>query len=192
MLALIGALIGCALAQAGRRGQMVALLLHLRFSARAPLVAGLVLAVLANVALSVVGGRLIGPVMPGNARMLLLAIALLGAGVSLLVRVKAPAADSVNNRYGAFPCAFATLWAAGFGDSAQLLVMALATMPYAGMTAAIGGFIGTVLGLVGPLLIGPAFFQRVPLRLIARCAAGLFLLSGAWLAVAALGLTGQS
>lgn len=186
---LLAALLACMAAQTARRGQLIALALRLRHERTGMLLCALALASAANAALSVIAAGVIAPEMTGQARWLLIGIALLSGAIALLIRVKPVGVRDVSRWGGPFLSSLGAFWAVGFGDSAQFIVLALAAKPGVGLAAFLGGTVGGVIGLSGPVLMGPTFFSRYPLQVLARLFAALFAGGGVlliWVALAEL------
>lgn len=187
MDALLFALIGCLLGTMGDKSQRLVLALANRFNRDGALIAAILLASIANAALSALAGAFIGPMLAANARLLFLALSLLFLGVGMLWRQSAP--DPLAGwRIGAFLTGLLGLFIVQFGDGQQFLILGLATRTGDPVIAGIGGAIGTIVGLV-PVVIGrEKFLDVLPLKLIRRIAGVLLLLIGAACALAALGL----
>lgn len=188
MDALLLALVGCLLAEIGGKGQLLTLALARRYDRDGAMVAGIVIAAIANAALSALAGAWIGPMLGGDARLLFLALAILFLGAGLLWPVTAP--DTLDGwRIGPFLTAMLGLFILGFGEGAQFLILGIVTRMGHPALAAIGGTIGVAAALVPVVLLRDALLDRLPLRAIRWTAGGLMLLGGAIMALRATGLS---
>lgn len=186
MDALMAALVLGALTQASDRTPWLAAILADRLGRAATIVA-LVLALALNYTVGVVGGRLLAPLMTPEAKLLLLALALLLAGLGTGWRVKRP--DALEGwRLPAPLTAFLGLAIMAFGDRMQFVVAALAARTDLPWAAAIGATLGA--GLVGAAAasMGEAAWLKLPLRAVRLAAAGILTLAGVVLGLNALRL----
>lgn len=188
MEALLSALLAAALAELGDKTQLIALALALRFrNSTGAVLAGIALAAIVNAAIAGVAGATIGQMLSREAATLMLALALGSAGVPMMLKPRA--APSVDGwKIGAFASSFAAFGIAELGDKTQFLTFAIATrtgMPIlAAAGAAAGVFAMSMLVVVG----GRALLDALPMTLLRRIGAGVFLLLGAIAAVNALRL----
>jgi putative Ca2+/H+ antiporter (TMEM165/GDT1 family) len=188
MEALLSALLAAALAELGDKTQLIALALALRFhKSSGAVLAGIALAATVNAAIAGIAGITIGQMLSREAATLMLALALISAGVPMLLKPK-PAPDIAGWKIGAFASTFAAFGIAELGDKTQFLTFAIATrtgMPVlAAAGAAAGVFAMSVLAVVG----GRAVLDALPMALLRRIGGGLFLVLGAIAAVSALRL----
>lgn len=181
MEALLPALVACLLAEVAGRVQLTT-------EAYAPqqraftLGAALALSTAISLAIGAAGGAFMARLVTYEARTLLLGLALLMAGGTMLLRAKA---DRL-----AEPPKGAPLWrylATQLGDNSQFLVFAFAARGNAPALAALGGLAGVLLAGALPLLLD-ADFRRLPLATLRRIAGGLLLAAGLWSALHALEL----
>jgi putative Ca2+/H+ antiporter (TMEM165/GDT1 family) len=188
MDALLIALLACLLGEMGDRSQMLCATLAERFRRDSVIIAGMVMAVAANAALSAFAGNLIAHLLAPNARNLFLALGFLAGGVSMLMPTKAP--DALENwRIGAFGTSTLGLFILGFGESAQFLIAGISAAWADPVFAGIGGALGIITACTVAIILRSTLATLLPLRLIRRGAAIVFLLTGGIAAVRALGLT---
>ena len=182
----MAALVLGALTQASDRTPWLAAILADRLG-RATATIALLLALALNYALGVVGGRLLAPMMTPEAKLLLLALALLLAGLGTGWRVKRP--DALEHwRLPAPLTAFAGLFIMAFGDRMQFVVAALAARTPLPWAAAVGATLGA--GLIGAsaAAVGETGWLRLPLRAVRLAAAAILIVAGAIIGLAALRL----
>ncbi|MBB4640775.1 TMEM165/GDT1 family protein [Rhizorhapis suberifaciens] len=187
MDALLIALLASAFAEMGDKTQLLALLLAVRFRSDGAVLAGIALATILNCALSAAGGWLISGLIGSNARTLFFGLPFLFAGVGMLLPLKPPE-DAKGWRIGPFFTAFLTMFILEFGDKSQFITAGVAVHTADPLMAAAGASTGIFLALSPVVLMRKQFFLDVPLGLIRRVAAVLFLLIGVILALKAFEL----
>lgn len=188
MDALLIALLACLLGEMGDRSQMLCVALAERFRRDSLIIAGMIVATACNAALSAFAGNMIAHLLAPNARNLFLALGFLAGGITMLMPTKAP--DALAGwRIGAFGTSALGLFILGFGESAQFLIIGIAAAWADPVFAGIGGALGIIIACTLAVMLGSTLATLLPLRLIRRGAAMLFLLTGGIAAVRALGLT---
>jgi Ca2+/H+ antiporter, TMEM165/GDT1 family len=137
--------------------------------------------------LAAIGGVLIGARLAFEARSLLFALALLFAGLPMLIPAKAP--PPLDPRPNVFKSGLLFV-RAQFGDGAQFIVFALAARTgWAGLTL-LGALMGVVVACGIPIMLGKDWPQGKLLTLI-RGGAGIVLsITGFLIGINALRLTG--
>lgn len=187
MDALLSTLIACLCIEMGDRSQLLTLALAIRYRRDGAVIAGLFAAAFANAALSAAAGWYVSTLIVGNARSLFLALALLFAGVGLLWPVKPP--DPLAGwRIGPFLTTALGIFILGFGDGSQFLIAGIAARTADPVMAALGGGIGVFIACLPVVLLRESFFTALPLRIVRRAGAILFLLIGAIMALSAVAL----
>ena len=180
---LLPAFLAALLAEVGDKTQWLVLLLGARFGKRPAVLGGIALAAIINAALAGFGGALIAGLITPEARALLLAIALVSAGVGAWLPIKAP--EPVDGwRLGAFFSSFGAFFLLELGDKTQFLTAAIAARAGSAAMATAGAAAGVILASAATLALGAAL-PRVVLR---RGAGTVFLLVGFAVAVSALRL----
>lgn len=171
---ILTAFVAALLAGWADKTQALAVLLRDRYRAAPVLAALLVAAAVNSVAAAFAGTLLRREVTPGAAA-LLLAIALLFAGVAGLLAEKPKA---LKPRGGALPTSLLSLLAAGWGDKTQYVVAALAAYWSSFAPVAAAAFVGTVAVALPGVIGGDAFARAAPVKLLRILFAALFLLAG--------------
>lgn len=183
MEAIVPAFLLALLTQIGDRPALLAAVLADRHAAplRIALGAGLGHAVVSGVAAG--GGALVAPMLTPEARALLLAFALVSAGLSGFWPIRTP--DKRERwRIGGFTTALVATTALSLGERGPFLTFAIAAggMPW---LAAIGATLGASAAAFVAAVLGEAGWTALPLRR-ARIAIGLLLLAaGAYAALTA-------
>lgn len=163
------------LAELGDKTQLLALVLAARFRAPLPVIAGIVTAVLANHLLAGVLGTLLAAVLtPALLRWLLVASFVVTA-LWMLVPDKEPAGGARFSSLGAYGTTVVTFFLVEMGDKTQIATLALAAR-YQNLVAVVAG---TTLGMlicdVPAVLLGKAAAERIPIKLMHRIGALVFL-----------------
>ena len=187
MDALLSTFVAAALAEWGDRTQLFVLVLAARFGRPGPVLAGLAVAAFANSLVAAIGGSFVHDQVNARALSLLVALALLMAGVGSLIR-RRPPDMAARWRTGAFLTGAVTLFLLEFGDKTQFLTFALAGRFDSVALATAGATAGILAANAPAAAFGAAFAASVPVRPIRWAAAALFLIGGFIVAVNALQL----
>ncbi|MDP8994528.1 MAG: TMEM165/GDT1 family protein [Pseudomonadota bacterium] len=187
MDALLTTFVAAALAEWGDRTQLFVILLAGRFANPKAILAGLVVAALANSLIAAVGGGLVHDLVNLRALSLLVALALLMAGIGSLIR-RRPPAMAARWRTGAFVTAALALFLLEFGDKTQFLTFALAARFDSIALASAGATFGILVANAPAAVLGEALGKTLPVQPIRWGIAALFLIGGFWVAVSALEL----
>ncbi len=165
MDALMAALVLGALCQAGDKTPWLGAILADRFRRPAIVIAAAALALAFNYVLGVIAGRLIAPMLTPEARLLLLALALVLAGLSTTFRSRTP--DRLGGwRLGAFGTSVLGLAIMIFGDRMQFVVVALAADSELPWLAAVGATIGGLAVAAPAAILGEKQWLKLPQRAI--------------------------
>lgn len=176
-----------ALCQIGDRTPWLAAILSDRYRAPGTIILSAIIALTANYALGAVGGLMIAPLLAPEARDLLLALALMLAGVSASWRDKAP--DRLTNwRLGAFGTSAIGLAIMVFGDRMQFIAAGLAMRSPLPSLAAVGATIGALAVIVPAIVIGEAGWVALPRRLMSLASAAILALAGIIIALRSIAL----
>jgi putative Ca2+/H+ antiporter (TMEM165/GDT1 family) len=177
--ALVPALVAALLAGVGDRAPRLAALLAARGSFSS-VVAGLILGHILAIAIAVAGAAMIAPLMAPNARSLLLAIALVLAGLGGLWQ-RAVAPPTGNAFVVAATGSFVGI------DGTAFLAFALAVGRSSPILAGVGALAGALVLAIGAACAGRDW-ERVPVRLLGRIGGILLLVTGVIVALGALRL----
>jgi Ca2+/H+ antiporter, TMEM165/GDT1 family len=166
-----------AVAEMGDRTQLLSLVLAAHYRKPWPILAGILLATLANHALAGLAGVWFGELM---------STAVLDAvvGASMLImalwtlRPDTLEDGAAASRRGAFLATLIAFFIAEIGDKTQIATVALAA-GYSSLGAVVAGTtVGMLLANVPVVLMGKAFADRLPMTAIRYGAAGLFAVLG--------------
>lgn len=177
MDALIPAFIAVLLAETGGKAQAL--------SGRDGHLLALALSTVVSLGLAVAGGAVIATMIGPQPRTLLAGLALVFAGVPMLLPAKPlkPEDDAPG-----FAKAFFRYLAVQLGDASQFIAFAIAARSNMPVLALAGGFGGVILAGALPGMFGKDWPEAVKLRLFRWAAALLLTGAGAWLAITALRL----
>lgn len=187
MDALLTTFVAAALAEWGDRTQLFVIVLAARFGRPGAILAGLALAALANSLLAAFGGSFVHDLINTRALSLLVALALLMAGIGSLIR-RRPPDMAARWRTGAFVTAAAALFLLEFGDKTQFLTFALAGRFDSILLASAGATAGILIANAPAAVLGNALVGAVPMKAIRYAIAGVLLVTGFIVAVQALEL----
>ena len=177
MEALLISLATVAVAEMGDRTQLLSLVLAAHYRQPWPILAGIVLATLANHAaagiLGVWFGRFLSPALLDG---------IVGAGMLAMalwtLKPDRFDEDAPIGRRGAFLATLVAFFIAEIGDKTQIATVALAA-GYESLAAVVAGTTAGMLLANAPVVfLGKAFADRLPMSLIHRGAAALFALLG--------------
>lgn len=182
----MAALVLGAITQISDKTPWLAAMLADRFGARVVIFAAAV-ALAANYAIGVAAGALVTAWLTPEAKLLLLALALLLAGLGTGFRLKAP--DALAGwRIGGIATATLGLFIMAFGDRMQFVVAALAGRSQLPWAAAVGATIGALAVSGAAAVIGERAWLALPLRVIRIAAAVLLTGAGIVMGFVAVGL----
>lgn len=183
----MAALVLGAITQMSDRTPWLAAILADRLRRRALVLAAAALALGVNYAMGVVAGMAVAALIIPEAKLLLLALALVLAGVGTAWRDKAP--DRLEGwRIGAAATSFLGLFIMAFGDRMQFIAAALAARSDLPWAAAVGATLGAWGVNVVAVMLGERGWTALPLRWIRLAAAVLLVVIGVVLALNALRL----
>lgn len=187
MDALMAGLVLGALCQLGDRTPWLAAILSDRYRAPGAVIAAAVLALAGNYALGALGGILIAPLLAPEARDMLMALALVLAGICTSWRDKAPD-RLVNWRLGAILTSTLGLGIMVLGDRMQFIVAALAARSTLPWLAAVGATLGALAITMPAILIGEARWIALPRRACSLATGGCMILAGIFIGLRAIAL----
>jgi putative Ca2+/H+ antiporter (TMEM165/GDT1 family) len=185
--ALLTTFVAAALGEWGDKTQLLVIALAVRYRRPLPILAGVLVAAFVNSLIAAFGGTLVHSMITLRAISLLVAVALVFAGVAGLIRPK-PYQSAGSSRTGPFMVAAASFFVLEFGDKTQFLTFALAAQYNALVLAAAGATAGIMVSSVPAALLGQDLARAVPLKGVRIGLGALFLLIGLVVAVNALRL----
>ena len=167
-----------ALAEIGDKTQLLAFLLAAKFRKPWPIIAGILIATLANHALAGALGAWITSVVEPQTMRWVLGVSFIAMAVWTLIPDKLDdEGDSAGIRYGAtsvFGTTVIAFFLAEMGDKTQVATVALAAQFNALFAVVAGTTLGMMIANVPAVLLGNKIASRVPLRLVHGIAALIF------------------
>ncbi|WP_374562251.1 TMEM165/GDT1 family protein [Ideonella sp.] len=167
-----------ALGEMGDKTQLLALLLAARFKRPWPIVAGILVATLANhAAAGWLGAGIAGWLGPQWLRWII-GLSFLAMAGWMMVPDKADDAPHAAGRFGVFGTTVLAFFLAEMGDKTQIATVALAAR-YSELAAVVAGTtLGMMLANVPAVLLGDKVARKVPMRLVHGVSALIFAVLG--------------
>ena len=187
MEALLTSFVAAALGEWGDKTQLLVIALAVRYRRPLPILAGILAAALANSLIAAFGGTLVHELITLRAVSLLVALALVFAGVAGLIRPR-PYQSAGTSRAGPFLVAAASFFVLEFGDKTQFLTFALAAQFDSLALAAAGATAGVMASSLPAALLGDGLARAVPLKALRIGLGILFLAIGLVVGLSALRL----
>lgn len=177
-----------AIAEIGDKTQLLAFLLAARYRKALPIIAGILLATLANHLLAAAVGHHVAKLFSQQVLLWILAASFILVAAWALIPDKIDDEDGFLSQYGPFLASLVAFFIAEMADKTQVAtVMLAAQYPYF-FTVVAGTTLGMLLTNVPVVLIGNFAAERLPLKLIRNIAALGFLALAIYSAVQALNL----
>jgi putative Ca2+/H+ antiporter (TMEM165/GDT1 family) len=175
-----------ALAEIGDRTQLLAIVLTARFGKPWPVLAGILVATVANHTLTAAAGYLLSGLLKGAWLDWVLALSFFATAVWMLIPDKADAQQHHATRFDVFLTTAIAFFIVETGDNTQIATLSLAARFHEVFRVAAGTTLGMMLANIPAVLVGEAAVKVAPLRLIRFASAALFAVLGVWTLVAAL------
>lgn len=170
-----------ALAEMGDKTQLLALLLAARFRKPVPILIAILLATTINHGLSAVLGQWLTTVLNPTVMVWVLAIGFIGMALWMLIPDKLDdETDSINKwqRFGVFGATFILFFLAEIGDKTQIATVALAARFDSVFWVMLGTIVGMMIANAPAVFIGNKMADRLPISLIHKIGAAIFLIVG--------------
>ena len=166
-----------AVAEMGDRTQLLALVLAAHYRKPWPILAGVLVATLANHAVAGAIGVEFGALLSATVVDSAVGASMLAMALWMLKPDRLEDGTAIERR-GAFVATLTAFFIAEIGDKTQIATVALAA-GYANLGAVVAGTTAGMLLANAPVVfLGQAFADRLPMRIIHRGAAGLFAVLG--------------
>lgn len=166
------------LGELGDKTQLLALLLASRYRKPWPIVAGILIATLANHALAVWAGQSLGSLIDPRWLVWIVGLSFIGVGIWALVPDRLDESEADARQGSVLWISTVSFFIAEIGDKTQLATAVLAARFDQFLPVLAGTTGGMLLADVPVVLLGGALAARLPLRPIRWAAAGLFVLLG--------------
>ena len=167
-----------ALAEIGDKTQLLAFILAARFRKPLPIIAGILIATLANHSFAGALGAWLTALMTPQTLRWVLGISFLGMAVWTLIPDKFDESDSKATRFGVFGTTLVAFFLAEMGDKTQIATVALAAQYHTFFAVVAGTTLGMMIANAPAVLLGDRIAQRMPVRLVHAVAAAIFAILG--------------
>lgn len=163
-----------ALAEIGDKTQLLAFLLASRFRRPLPIIAGILVATLANHAFAGAAGSWLSALAGPHLLRWVLGLSFIAMAAWTLIPDKIDAEAERAARFGVFGTTLIAFFLAEMGDKTQVATIALAARYQSFFAVVAGTTCGMLLANVPAVLLGDRIANRVPVRLVHGLAAALF------------------
>lgn len=188
MDALLTSTLIVALAEMGDKTQLLAIILATRFRKPLPIVAGILVATLANHALAAFAGVTVASLLDGLWFRYAVAASFIAMAGWTLIPDKADEEAGQASRFGPFITTCIAFFIVEIGDKTQIATIALGARFQSVLWVTMGTTLGMMIANVPAVYMGHELVKRVPLRTVQIVAALLFAGLGLWLAAETAGL----
>ena len=169
------------LAEMGDKTQLLALLLAARFRKPIPILIAILLATLINHGLSAVLGQWITTVLSPEVLLWILALGFIGMAIWMLIPDElGDETENINKwqKFGVFGATFILFFLAEIGDKTQIATVALAARFDSIFWVTLGTTLGMMIANAPAVFIGNKLAERLPIALIHKIGAAIFLIIG--------------
>lgn len=170
-----------ALAEMGDKTQLLALLLAARFRKPIPILIAILLATTINHGISAVLGQWITTVLSPEILLWILALGFIGMAIWMLIPDElGDETENINKwqKFGVFGATFILFFLAEIGDKTQIATVALAARFDSVFWVMLGTTFGMMLANAPAVFIGNKLADRLPISLIHKIGAAIFLIVG--------------
>ncbi|SDY40340.1 TMEM165/GDT1 family protein [Acinetobacter kyonggiensis] len=170
-----------ALAEMGDKTQLLALLLAARFRKPIPILLAILLATLLNHGISAVLGQWITTILSPDVLLWIVSLGFIAMALWMLVPDQLDdETDSINKwqKYGVFGATFVLFFLAEIGDKTQVATIALAARFDSIFWVMAGTTVGMMIANAPAVFIGDKLADKLPISLIHKIGASIFLLIG--------------
>ena len=167
-----------ALAEIGDKTQLLAFILAAKFRKPLPIIAGIMIATVANHSFAGALGAWIPSLLVAETLRWVLGISFLAMALWTLVPDKFDEDEAQLARFGVFGTTLVAFFVAEMGDKTQIATVALAAQYQAFVSVVAGTTLGMMIANVPAVLLGDRIAQRMPVRLVHTIAAAIFAILG--------------
>jgi putative Ca2+/H+ antiporter (TMEM165/GDT1 family) len=164
-----------AIAEIGDKTQLLAIVLATRFRKPWPIIAGILVATLANHALAAWAGKVLSSLLQGKPFRIAVALAFIAMAAWALIPDKEDEGKERTPRAGVFVTTVVAFFLVEMGDKTQIATAALAAQFQQVLLVAAGTTVGMMIANVPAVFLGEAATRVVPLKYVRIAAALIFL-----------------
>jgi len=179
MQAFLVSIASIALGELGDKTQLLALILATQLRRPLAVIAGILVATLANHLLAALLGQWAGSLLQPAVLRWILGLSFLALAVWVLVPDKADDAPRAADGYGAFMITISAFFMAEMGDKTQIVALALAAKYHDLLAVVAGTTIGMMIVNIPTVMLAGHLTRVVPIRWIRIAAALVYALLGA-------------
>jgi len=167
-----------ALAEIGDKTQLLAFMLAARFRRPWPIIAGILVATIANHAFAGAVGTWVTTVLGPDVLRWVLGLSFIAMAVWMMIPDKLDEDEITVPKFGVFATTVVAFFLAEMGDKTQIATVALAAQYGAFVAVVTGTTLGMMIANVPAVLAGNGIAKRLPIRLIHGVAASIFAVLG--------------
>jgi putative Ca2+/H+ antiporter (TMEM165/GDT1 family) len=167
-----------ALAEIGDKTQLLAFILAAKFRRPLPITLGILVATIANHAFAGALGAWITTLVAPETMRWILGLSFIGMAVWTLIPDKFDEEDARLAQYGVFGTTLIAFFLAEMGDKTQIATVALAAQYQTIFWVVVGTTLGMMIANVPAVLLGDRIADKMPVQLVHRIAAAIFLVLG--------------
>ena len=182
---LVSALV-VAIAEIGDQTQLLAIFLASRFRKPWPIIAGILVATIANHLLAATAGYLIAGLLKGAWFQYLVAASFIGTAIWALFPDKEDDGAAEASHMGVFLTTVVAFFLVEMGDKTQIAAISLAARFHSIVPVAAGTTLGMMAANIPAVFLGERAMRIVPIRYVRIGAALMFIALGIWTLVAAI------
>jgi putative Ca2+/H+ antiporter (TMEM165/GDT1 family) len=175
-----------ALAEVGDRTQLLAILLTVRFRKPWAVLAGILVATIANHGLTAVVGYLVAGFLSGRWLNWILALSFFATAIWTLIPDKADEDEKIVRHIDVFVTTAIAFFIVEMGDKTQIATLSLAARFHDIFRVAAGTTLGMMVANTPAVFLGEAAVKVIPLKYVRWAAAVIFFALGVWTLIAAL------
>ncbi len=169
-----------AISEIGDKTQLLAILLATRFKAPLPIIAGILVATIANHLLAATAGVFLSNLLSGAWFRILVGVSFLVMAGWALIPDKADDLKPTAGKLGVFVTTVVAFFLVEIGDKTQIATLALAARFHSILLVAAGTTLGMMIADVPAVFLGEAATKIVPLKYVRWGSAAMFAALGVW------------
>jgi putative Ca2+/H+ antiporter (TMEM165/GDT1 family) len=167
-----------ALAEIGDKTQLLAFILAAKFRRPLPITLGILVATIANHAFAGALGAWITTLVAPETMRWILGLSFIGMAAWTLIPDKFDEEDARMAQFGVFGTTLVAFFLAEMGDKTQIATVALAAQYQSIFWVVAGTTLGMMIANVPAVLLGDRIANKMPVQLVHRIAAAIFLMLG--------------
>lgn len=167
-----------ALAEIGDKTQLLAIVLAARYRQALPIIAGILVATLANHALAALFGTAVAAWLGAETMRWVLGLGFIAMAAWALIPDRVDDGPQAASRAGAFLATLVAFFLVEIGDKTQIATVGLAARFDDVVTVTLGTTLGMMIANVPAVLLGDVAAKAIPLNIVRPIAAAVFVVLG--------------